>query len=106
MAPAELEDKLLGHEDVNDACVIGVWDNERHTEVPRAYIVLKPGVQESGELAQSIVDWLGERLSPPKKLRGGVRFVARIPKSQAGKILRRVLKEEATKEPSRPSGKL
>lgn len=42
--------------------------------------------------------WLGGRVSPPKRLRGGVRFVDVIPKSQSGKILRRVLKEQAKAE--------
>lgn len=96
--PAELEAKLLGREDINDVCVIGVWDKEQHTEVPRAYIVVRPGVQETDELARDIVNWLGERVGPPKRLRGGVRFVKEIPKSPSGKILRRVLKDQVKRE--------
>ncbi|OAQ65775.2 4-coumarate-CoA ligase 2 [Pochonia chlamydosporia 170] len=98
VAPAELESKLLGHNDVADVCVIGVWDSERHTEVPRAYIVVRDNVLESAQLASNICEWLAKRVSPPKRLRGGVRFIKAIPKSQAGKILRRVLREEAKKE--------
>ncbi|GAB0134331.1 hypothetical protein EsDP_00002708 [Epichloe bromicola] len=96
--PAELEAKLLGREDINDVCVIGVWDNDQHTEVPRAYVVVRPDVQETDELAQDIINWLGERVGPPKRLRGGVRFVKEIPKSQSGKILRRVLKDQVKRE--------
>ncbi|KJZ73057.1 hypothetical protein HIM_07629 [Hirsutella minnesotensis 3608] len=106
--PAELEDKLLGHKDVADVGVIGVWDDERQTEIPRAYIVARPGVEPSDELARDIIAWLGERVSPPKRLRGGVRFIEAVPKSQAGKILRRILKETAKKDerPGKPQAKL
>ncbi|KAG5976206.1 hypothetical protein E4U55_007434 [Claviceps digitariae] len=96
--PAELEAKLLARHDINDACVIGVWNDDQHTEVPRAYVVLRPDIQETETLAQDIVDWLGEKVSPPKRLRGGVRFVKEIPKSQSGKILRRVLKDQVKRE--------
>ncbi|KAG6001708.1 hypothetical protein E4U21_003886, partial [Claviceps maximensis] len=96
--PAELEAKLLARQDINDVCVIGVWDNEQHTEVPRAYVVLRSDVQETESLAQEIIDWLGERVGPPKRLRGGVRFIKEIPKSQSGKILRRVLKDQVKRE--------
>lgn len=37
---------------------------------------------------------------------GGVRFRPEIPKSAAGKILRRVLKDEAAKEAAQPKAKL
>lgn len=96
--PAELESKLHGREDIADVCVIGVWDKVQHTEIPRAYVVLKPGVEETEARAKDIIEWLNAKVAPPKKLRGGVRFIKEVPKSQAGKILRRVLKEQAKKE--------
>ncbi|KAF7564050.1 hypothetical protein G7046_g80 [Stylonectria norvegica] len=95
--PAELEAKLIGRTDVADVCVIGIWNEEEHTEVPRAYVMLAPGVEESDQLAGEIIEWLNARVGPPKRLRGGVRFVKEIPKSQAGKILRRVLREQVRK---------
>jgi acyl-coenzyme A synthetase/AMP-(fatty) acid ligase len=45
-------------------------------------------------------------VAPPKKLRGGVRFIKEVPKSQAGKILRRVLREQAKKEDAAVKAKL
>lgn len=66
--------------------------------MPRAYVVVRPNVQATDELAQDIINWLGERVGPPKRLRGGVRFVKEIPKSQSGKILRRVLKDQVKRE--------
>ncbi|KAL5091033.1 hypothetical protein Trisim1_003348 [Trichoderma cf. simile WF8] len=96
--PAELEAKLIGRDDIADVCVIGVWDKEQHTEIPRAYVVLKPGVEETEAKAKEITEWLNAKVAPSKKLRGGVRFIKEVPKSQAGKILRRVLRDQVKKE--------
>ena len=86
--------------------MIGVWDEERQTEVPRAYVVPKQGVQPSDELAKSIADYITEKVAPPKRLRGGVRFLDVIPKSAAGKILRRILVEQVKKEEGKIQAKL
>jgi 4-coumarate--CoA ligase len=97
--PAELEGYLVDHELVNDVAVVGVEAPALGTEVPRAYIVRKGGVAavEPGD-DQTIMAWLAQKVANHKKLRGGVRFVDAVPKSASGKILRRVLKEEAKKE--------
>ena len=42
VAPAELEGVLLGHAAVADCAVVGVPDQQAG-ELPRAYVVLKPG---------------------------------------------------------------
>ncbi|PFH61759.1 hypothetical protein XA68_16379 [Ophiocordyceps unilateralis] len=96
--PAELENKLFGNKDIADVAVIGVWDPENHTEIPRAYVVPASGVEPSDALARNIVSWLEERVASHKRLRGGVRFIDEIPKAQSGKILRRVLKDQAKRE--------
>lgn len=106
MPPAELEAKLHGHDKIADCCVIGVWDKELHTEVPRAYVQTKAGVEPSDELAQEIIQWLSTQVAPPKRLRGGVRFIDIIPKSASGKILRRVVKEQDKKDNEAPRSKL
>lgn len=95
--PAELEGILLGHEDIADVAVIGIQDHVQATEVPRAYVVPKPGVEVKG-LETKIVKWLEAKVASHKRLRGGVRFVDVIPKSVSGKILRRVLKGIAKEE--------
>lgn len=74
--------------------------------MPRAYIAPKEGHEPTDELAREIIEWLNARVAPPKKLRGGLRFVETIPKSPSGKILRRVLKDEAKKEDAEPKAKL
>lgn len=86
---------MVDHPSINDAGVIGIYNKDEATEVPRAYIVLKPGAKTSDK---EIVDWVTSKVAHHKRLRGGVRFVDEIPKTASGKILRRVLKEKATKE--------
>jgi 4-coumarate--CoA ligase len=97
VAPAELEGKLMDHPNVNDVAVIGVQDEENHTEVPRAYIVAGEHGSEEKQ-ASEIVAWVTEKVANHKRLRGGVIFVDEIPKSASGKILRRVLKERVKEE--------
>jgi 4-coumarate--CoA ligase len=97
--PAELEGYLVDNEMVDDVAVVGVESEELGTEVPRAYIVRKGGMKavQKGDEAR-IIKWLAAKVANHKKLRGGVKFVDAIPKSASGKILRRILKEEAKKE--------
>ncbi|RSL38496.1 hypothetical protein CEP53_014827 [Fusarium sp. AF-6] len=106
VAPAELEAKLIGRKDIADVCVIGVWNEDEQTEVPRAYVVPSAGVDGSEELATDIIEWLGSRVGPSKRLRGGVRFIKEIPKSPSGKILRRILRDQMNKEEGRSKAKL
>ncbi|KAL9628667.1 MAG: hypothetical protein Q9164_007183, partial [Protoblastenia rupestris] len=98
VAPAELEGLLLGNEQIDDVCVIGVYDEAQATELPRAYVVLKTGLDRNDETKGDIVQWLQNKVASHKRLRGGVYFVNEIPKSASGKILRRVLKAGAAKE--------
>jgi acyl-CoA synthetase (AMP-forming)/AMP-acid ligase II len=97
--PAELEGYLVDNEMVDDVAVVGVESQELGTEVPRAYVVRKGGmkaIQRGDE--ERIAHWLASKVASHKKLRGGVKFVDAVPKSPSGKILRRILKEEARKE--------
>jgi 4-coumarate--CoA ligase len=96
--PAELEGILIGHEDVDDVAVIGIQDHAQATEVPRAYIVPRKGLEAGKDLEAKIVKWLEKKVASHKRLRGGVRFVDEVPKSASGKILRRVLKAQAAEE--------
>ena len=86
VAPAELEGMLLQHAAVADAAVVPSPDEEAG-EVPKAFIVLK------GETsAEEIMEFVNARVAPHKKIRK-VEVIEQIPKSAAGKILRRVLVE-------------
>jgi 4-coumarate--CoA ligase len=98
--PAELEGKLMENELVDDVAVIGVNDEQQHTEVPRAYIVAAQDKRSNaGETeARAIVNWTSEKVASHKRLRGGVVFIDEIPKSASGKILRRLLKERSKQD--------
>ena len=87
VAPAELEDLLRRLSGVKDVAVIGIPD-ERAGEVPRAYVV-----KATDSLTEEDVrNHVAANLSVYKHLAGGVEFLAEIPKSAAGKILRKNLK--------------
>ncbi|CAC5378425.1 4CL [Mytilus coruscus] len=93
IAPADLEDVLLKHPDIQDAAVIGIPD-ERTGEVPRAYVVRKPNCHvEEHQIQKFMKDHVAEF----KFLRGGIKFTEAIPKTPSGKILRRTLRQEFLK---------
>ncbi|PNS19024.1 4-coumarate--CoA ligase-like 7 [Sphaceloma murrayae] len=105
--PAELEGYLAAHEKIDDVAVIGIYKEDEATEVPRAYVVPKKGVEAGPGLEKEIVGWINKKVANHKKLRGGVRFTDEIPKSVSGKILRRVLKQKAEEEEKKgPKAKL
>jgi acyl-CoA synthetase (AMP-forming)/AMP-acid ligase II len=88
VAPAELEDIIQSHASVLDVAVIGAPD-EAAGEIPMAFVVPKAGsLLDAAEL----IAYVAVRVAPHKKIRA-VEFVTEIPKSPAGKILRRVLKD-------------
>ncbi|KAJ2784369.1 hypothetical protein H4R18_001173 [Coemansia javaensis] len=95
IAPAELETLLMQHPHVADCAVVGIFDEKRQTEVPRAFVVLDAPADGDARLAESIADWFNERVAYYKRLRGGCVAVRSIPKSPAGKILRRMLRAPA-----------
>lgn len=71
-----------------EVSVVGVPDDE-WGEAVKAVVVLKEGAQATEE---EIIELCRMRLGKYKKPRS-VEFVAELPKSATGKILRRVLRE-------------
>ncbi|TPQ21220.1 AMP-binding protein [Streptomyces sporangiiformans] len=86
VAPAELEALLLTHPDITDAAVIGVADAEGE-EIPKAFVV----TGDPALSAERVMEFVAAQVAPYKKVRA-VEFVAAIPKSSAGKILRKELR--------------
>jgi fatty-acyl-CoA synthase len=85
--PAEVEDVLHGHPGIADCAVIGVPD-ERWGEVGRAVVVARPG-HELDERA--VLDHLDGKLARYKRPRSVV-FVDQLPRSGAGKVLKKQLR--------------
>jgi len=88
VAPAELEAVLLGHPEIADAAVIGVPEQGTGEELPKAFVVRAPGSELSEE---AVMAYMAEKVAPHKKIRF-VEFIDAVPKSAAGKILRKDLK--------------
>ncbi|KAJ2723174.1 hypothetical protein GGI07_002809 [Coemansia sp. Benny D115] len=97
--PAEIEGVLIEHPRVADAAVIGVYDANRCTEVPKAYVVATDDSIDtllhgpsSDDLIAELQRWVDCRVSKHKRLRGGIELVNSIPRNASGKILRRELR--------------
>jgi acyl-CoA synthetase (AMP-forming)/AMP-acid ligase II len=97
VAPAELEGIIQSHAAVRDAAVIGVPDPSAG-EIPVAFVVRRDGAALE---AQELMDYVAARVARYKRIRA-VEFVDEIPKSPAGKILRRVLKERVRAQRPNP----
>lgn len=95
--PAELEAILLSSPIVADCAVIGVYDADQATELPRGYITLKPDVPETEETANAIKKFVSDQVVHYKQLRS-IKFIKEVPKSPSGKILRRILRDMAAEE--------
>lgn len=91
--PAELEAVLRSHPNVADAAVIPTPDPQCG-EVPKAYVVLRGQVSPDELLA-----YVAERVAPYKKIRV-IEAIDAIPKSPAGKILRRLLRDRDRAAPA------
>lgn len=90
VAPAEVEAVLLEHPSIRDCGVVGRPDCAAG-EVPCAFVVLREGVSDSALTKDDIVSFVEERLANHKIPRE-VKFVAAIPRTPSGKILRRELR--------------
>ncbi|HLO02497.1 MAG TPA: long-chain fatty acid--CoA ligase [Symbiobacteriaceae bacterium] len=85
--PVEVESAIYEHPAVAEAAVVGVPDPQ-WGEVGKAFVVLKPGVLLTSE---ELLRFLRERLAR-YKVPKFIEFRAALPRSAAGKILKRELK--------------
>jgi fatty-acyl-CoA synthase/long-chain acyl-CoA synthetase len=86
--PAEVEACLHGHPAVRDVAVIGVPD-DHWGEAVKAVVVLRPGITATED---ELVDWCRGRIADYKRPRS-VDFTDEVPRDQAGKLLKRKIRE-------------
>ncbi|KAK5048585.1 hypothetical protein LTR84_005676 [Exophiala bonariae] len=92
VAPAELEDLLLGHPEVEDVAVLGIPDDYAG-ERPKAYVVLQAAKRgEPEDAANRLLKYVQDKKVRHKWVTE-IEVVEEIPKSPSGKILRRVLRD-------------
>lgn len=96
IGPGEIEDCLLTHPAVKLAAAIGKPDKLR-TEIVKAYVVLADGFTASDALAQEIRAHVRTRLSAHEYPRE-IDFLAELPMTTTGKIIRRELRDRAKAE--------
>ena len=87
--PDEIDELLMDHPAVLEACTIGV-PNPKRGETVKSFIVLQPGTSATAEEIQAYCRQNLAAYKVPKQ----VEFREELPKSAALKLLRRVLREE------------
>ena len=94
--PREIEEVISAHPAVAEVGVVGLPDKMRG-ETVKAWVVLRPGQTATGAELRA---FCRERLAP-YKVPGKYEFVTELPKTQIGKVLYRVLRQQpaVTEEP-------
>ena len=97
LGTAEIESGLVSHPAVAEAAAIGVPDEVRGNVI-YAYCILRANFQGNEALREALKDHIRHEVGPiavPTK----IEFVDSLPKTRSGKIMRRVLKAQATGQP-------
>jgi acetyl-CoA synthetase len=94
IGPGEIEDCLSRHPAVKLAAAVGIPDPVR-TEIVKAFIVLNPGFEPTNELRDDIQDHVRNRLSAHEYPRQ-IEFRDELPLTTTGKVIRRLLRDEAS----------
>lgn len=90
--PQEIDNELIKHPAVEDSCVVGV-PHEEYGEEVKAVVQLKPSFAPSAALKEEILQFAADNLASFKIPRS-LDFVAELPRSAAGKILRNRVREQ------------
>jgi acetyl-CoA synthetase len=97
LGTAEVESGLVSHPAVAEAAAIGLPD-ELKGNIIHAYCILRQGNTPSPQLEEALKQHIRDEIGPiavPAK----IEFVAALPKTRSGKIMRRVLKARALGQP-------
>ena len=93
LGTSEIESALVSHPAVAEAAVVG-FPHEIKGEGIYAYVVLKEGIEPSGELMKALTAHVRKVISPiatPDR----IQFTSGLPKTRSGKIMRRILRKIA-----------
>jgi acetyl-CoA synthetase len=94
LSTMEVESSLVRHQSVAEAAVVGA-PHEIKGESIHAFVTLKATVQGSDTLAGDLREWVAAEIGSiarPER----IHFVAALPKTRSGKIMRRLLREVVT----------
>ncbi len=97
VGPFEIESALLEHPAVAESAAVAKPDPV-NMEVVKAFVTLKPGFAPNDDLELEIMNFVRKRLSPlamPQE----IAFVASLPRTRSGKIVRRILRAAEFGEP-------
>jgi long-chain acyl-CoA synthetase len=87
--PSEVEDMMLGHPRIKDVVIIGIADDLKG-EAPKAFVQIKEGEPATAEEIRAFC----KAKMAPYKVPVAVEFIDEIPRSAAGKALRRLLRDK------------
>jgi acetyl-CoA synthetase len=94
LSTMEVESSLVRHQSVAEAAVVGA-PHEIKGEGIHAFVTLKASAQASDTLAGDLREWVAAEIGTiarPER----IHFVAALPKTRSGKIMRRLLREVVT----------
>jgi acetyl-CoA synthetase len=94
LSTMEVESSLVRHQSVAEAAVVGA-PHEIKGEAIHAFVTLKGSVKETDALAGDLREWVAAEIGTiarPER----IHFVAALPKTRSGKIMRRLLREVVT----------
>ena len=94
LSTMEVESSLVRHKSVAEAAVVGA-PHELKGQAIHCFVTVKQGVKEDEALSSALRQWVTAEigaLARPEK----IIFVAALPKTRSGKIMRRLLREIVT----------
>jgi benzoate-CoA ligase family protein len=92
VSPYEIENCLIRHTAVREACVVPY--TEEGLIRPKAFIVLQESYEAGQELAEELQQFVKQTLAPYKYPRK-IQFMTELPKNDRGKIERKKLRDQA-----------
>ncbi|HYE24016.1 MAG TPA: acetate--CoA ligase [Clostridia bacterium] len=91
---AEVESALVSHASVGEAAAIGIPDPIKGESI-KCFVLLRQGHAGNDDLSRQLIEHVRKELGPVATP-SAIEFVAALPKTRSGKIMRRLLKAKET----------